>query len=98
VGDGSELRRFNDAVGNPDADHEVPDGLALAALAADRAGAVALGVDAPPAKVRSQPLGRARVPALEGEALDLGVRLPGIQLPLEPLDALRLRFLHGLAH
>ena len=98
VGDRSELGRLDDAVGNPDADHEVPDGLALAALAADRAGAVALGVDAPPAKVRSEPLGRDRVPALAGEALDLGVSLPGIQLPLEPLHALRLRFLHGLAH
>ena len=44
VGDGSELRGLDDAVRDPDADHEVPDGLALAALAADRADAVALGV------------------------------------------------------
>src|SRR5262249_23535842 len=64
----------------------------------DRADAVALGVDAPPAEVRPEPLGRDRVPALAGEALDLGVGLPRIQLALEPLDTLRLRFLHGFAH
>src|SRR5262245_14819852 len=98
VGDGSELRGFDDAVRDPDADHEVPDRFAFAALAADRADAVALGVDAPPAEVRPEPLGRDRVPALAGEALDLGVGLPRIQLTLEPLDTLRLRFLHGFAH
>src|SRR5262245_48167924 len=98
VGDGPELRRFDDAVGYQDADHGVADGLALAVAADDRVYDVPLGVDATPAEVRAEPLGRDRVPTLAGEALDLGVRLPRILLALEPLDALRLRFLHGFAH
>src|SRR4030095_13452763 len=98
VGDRPELVRLDDAVRDPDAHHEVPHGLALAALAADRADAVALCVDAPPAEVRPEPLGWDRVPALPREALDLGMGLPGVQLALEPLHALRLRLLDGFAH
>src|SRR5438128_7265178 len=77
-------------VRDPDADHEVARRLALTTLAADRADAVALGVDAPPAEVRSEPLRGNRVPAITREALDFGVRLPGVQLALEPLDTLGL--------
>src|SRR5438445_4188418 len=77
-------------VRDPDAAHEFARLLALTTLAADRADAVALGVDAPPAEVRSEPLRGNRVPALTREALDFGVRLPGVQLALEPLDTLGL--------
>src|SRR5881296_3698257 len=90
-GDRAELVRLQLTVRNPDADHEVACRLTLTALAADRADAVALGVDTPPAKVRSEPLRGNRVPALAREALDFGVRLPGVQLALEPLDTLGLR-------
>src|SRR5580765_6552045 len=72
--------------------------LALAALAADRADAVALRVDAPPAEVRAEPLRGHRVPAFAREPLDVGIGLPRIQLTLEPLDPLCLRLFHGFAH
>src|SRR2546422_3884550 len=90
-GDRAELVGLQLTVRDPDADHEVACRLSLTALAADRADAVALGVDTPPAKVRSEPLRGNRVPALAREALDFGVRLPGVQLALEPLDTLGLR-------
>src|SRR2546426_6913931 len=90
-GDRAKLVGLQLTVRDPDADHEVARRLALAALSADRADAVALGVDAPPTEVGAEPLRRDRVPALTREALDLGVCLPRVQLALEPLDALGLR-------
>src|SRR5215470_3989405 len=72
--------------------------LALTARAPDRAHAVALGVDPPPAEVRVEPLGRNGLPPLPRETLDLRVSRPGIQLALEPLGSLRLRLLYRLAH
>ena len=57
VGDRPDLPRLEHAVGNADSHHQVPNRLALAALAPDRAHAVALRVDAPPAEVRAEPLG-----------------------------------------
>src|SRR6266576_1175757 len=72
--------------------------LALAALAADRADAVALRVDAPPPEVRAEPLRGHRVPAFAREPLDVGIGFPRIQLTLAPLDPLRLRLFHGFAH
>jgi len=98
VGDRANLARLEHAVRNADSHHEMPHGLALAALAADRADAVALRVDPPPSEVRAQPLWRDGVPALAREALDVGVGLPGILLALEPLDPLRLRLFQGLTH
>src|SRR2546427_1090067 len=86
------------AVGDPDPHHEVADGLALAVLASDRADAVALRVDPPPAEVRSEPLGRHRVPAFAREAEDVFVGLPRILLTLEPLYSLRLGLFHDFAH
>jgi len=98
IGDRPQLLRLEHAVRNPDPHHQVANRLALPALAADRADTVALRVDAPPAEVRGEPLGRDRIPALAREALDVGIGLPGIQLALEPLDPLRLRLFHGLGH
>src|SRR5262252_3979315 len=72
--------------------------LALTARAPDRAHAVALGVDPPPAEVRVEPFGRNGLPPLSRETLDLRVGRPGIQLALEPLGSLRLRLLYRLAH
>ena len=92
-----ELMRDERAVGDADAHHEVGHGLALAARAADGAHAVALAVDAPPAEVRP-PLGRDRRVTLAREALDLGVRLPRVQLALQALGPLRLRLLDRVGH
>jgi hypothetical protein len=98
VGDRPDLLRLEQAVGNPDSHHEMPHCLAFAALAADRTDAVSLRIDAPPAEVRGEPLGRHRVPALARKALDVGIGFPGIQLALEPLDPLRLGLFHRFAH
>src|SRR6266852_451862 len=98
IRDGPELVRLEPAARNPDSHHQMPNGLPLAALPTDRADPVALRVDAPPAEVRAEPLGRDRVPALAREALDVGIGFPGIQLALEPLYTLRLGLFHGLAH
>src|SRR5207244_9045272 len=98
VGDRPELMGLEGAVRDPDTHHEVANGFALASLAADRTDAVALGIEAPPAEVRAEPLGRHRIPALPREALDVGIRLPGIELALEPLHALRLGLFRGLTH
>src|SRR5262249_2755006 len=71
-------------------------GAPFATAAADGADTVALRVDAPPAKIRA-PLGRNRRVALAGEPFDRLVRLPRIELTLEPLGALGLGLLH-VAH
>src|SRR3990172_12883027 len=70
----------------------------LAARAADRAHAIALRVDPPPAEMRVEPFRRDGVPALAREALDLGIRGPGVERCLEPLRPLRLGFLARLDH
>src|SRR5207244_5655098 len=83
--------------GDADAHHEVGHRLALAALAADRADAVALAVDTPPAEVHA-PLRRNRRMSFAREPLDLGVGIPRIQRLLEPFSALRFRLFRRLAH
>ena len=52
VGNGPHLVRGQRAVRDADADHEVRRRLAFPAFTADRADAIALAVDAPPAEVR----------------------------------------------
>jgi hypothetical protein len=98
IGDPPRLCRGQNTVWNADAHEEIPDRLALAARAADRAHAIALRVDPPPAEIRVEPFRRDRVPALAREALDLGIRGPGVERPLEPLRPLRLGFLARLGH
>src|SRR4029077_4960310 len=97
IGERAELVRLQRAVGDADAHHEVGHRLALAALAADRAHAVALAVNAPPAEVHA-PLRRDGGDALAGEPLDLSVGFPRIERLLETLGPLRFRFLRCLAH
>lgn len=98
VGDRPQLVRQQQPVRDPDAHHEVWDGVPLATLAADSAEAVALGVDAPPPEVGLEPgFGNRRV-ALAREAHDVVPGLPGVERALEPLDALGLRLPDGLAH
>src|SRR5712692_9000506 len=84
AGDHPELVREELAVRDADPHHEAGHGLALAALAADGADAVALGVGAPPAEVGVEPRRRNGLIALAGEAPDLLDVLPGVHLPLEP--------------
>src|ERR1043166_4168937 len=73
-------------------------GFALAARSPNGAHAVALGVDPPPAEVGVEPLGGNGIPAFAGEALDLRVGGPRVELSLETLGALRLGLLDCLAH
>ena len=98
VGDRRELPRGQEPIGDPDAKHEVGHGLAFAALAADGTHAVTLRVDAPPAKIRVQPFGGNRIPALAPEPLDLGLGGPRVDCRLEALGPLCLRFLSCLRH
>src|SRR3990172_878167 len=98
VGDRTELMREEESVWDPDAYHEVGDGLSFAALASDSARAIPLRVDSPPSKVRVEPLGGDGLVPITGEAENLLEMLPGIQLPLEPLDTLSLGLRQGLAH
>ena len=60
VGDGSQLVRSQQAVGNANSHHEERQRQSLAVLAANHSHAVALRVDAPPAEVGSNPLRRNR--------------------------------------
>src|SRR5580704_10928779 len=89
--DCAELVGAEDAVGQGDAHHEVRRGLAFAARAADCAGAVALGVDAPPFEIETSPFGEDRVAALSREFLDFVEMFPGVLRALEELDFLGLR-------
>src|SRR5205085_329597 len=91
VGDRAELRALEDAVGDPNAHHEVRGASALAAGAADDARAIALRVDAPPAQIRLQPRGRNRLVPRAEIADDLAVGLPRVELALQSLRALRFR-------
>ena len=90
--------RLEQAVGNTDAEHEVGQGLAFAALSADNARAIPLRVNAPPAEIRAQPLGGDRLKSLAREPTDFFEALPGILFPLQPLDSLRFRLLDRICH
>src|SRR5215469_10997890 len=101
MADRAQLARGEDAVGNADAQHEMLGGFALAALATDRANAVALRVNPPPLEINAGPFRRNAAAALERELTDLGDALPRILLALQPLYALRFglfRFLCCLWH
>ena len=98
VGDGSELVRMEQAVGDADAHHEEWQCLAFAVLAADHSGAVPLRVHAPPAEVCAQPFGRDGIEAFAGELADVVEPFPGILFPLQPLDPLCFRFCRCSCH
>src|SRR5260221_12895299 len=97
VGDGARLMTAQEAVGNSDAHHKEWRRFALAILAADHAGAVALRVNTPRTKICAQPLRRNRGVTLPRKGPNLIKMLPGILFAFEPLDALCFGFL-DLAH
>src|SRR5579864_4413997 len=92
IGDGAELRRGHDAVGNTDAHHKTLDGASFAVLASSDAGAVTLGVHAPPAEVGSDPFRWDGGKTFAGEAANLGEAVPWIHGALEAFGALRFGF------
>src|SRR6267154_2751549 len=94
VGDGARLLTAQETVGNSDAHHKEWRRLPLAILAADHAGAVPLGVNAPGTKIGAQPFRRNRSMTLSRKLAYLVKVLPCILCTLEPLDPLRLGFLN----
>src|SRR5579864_1351299 len=92
-GNGAQLIGAKNAVGDANAEHEIVGGSAFAILAADRAHAIALRVDAPPAEINAGPFGQHGGTALAREFANFLERFPGILAALQTLDALRLRFL-----
>src|SRR5271157_1429916 len=97
-GDRSDLVRQQYSVGDADANHEVPNGFALAASSADRTCAIALCIHTPEPEVGAQPFRRNRLKAIPGKQADLIKALPGILLPFKAFDPLRLRLLDLLCH
>jgi hypothetical protein len=74
-------------------------GFSFAVLAAGYAGSVALGINAPPAEIGADPLGRNRVEALTGETANLFEAFPGILGALQALHALGFCFFYrGFFH
>src|SRR5579872_280248 len=98
VGDDAELRRGQDAVGNSDAHHEALQRLPYSAGSASYACAVALGVNAPPAEIGTDPFGRDRLKSLAGEAPNFVEAVPGVGRALQALDSLRCRLFGWLRH
>ena len=94
VRDHLDLFRGSDTVGERDAHHEVLGRLAFPALAAECAGPVSLGVDAPPFEIGGSPFREHRFPAGGGEGTDFVHCLPWVLLPLKPLHALGFCFLN----
>src|SRR6267378_3609778 len=93
VRDRARLMTAQEAVGNSDAHHKEWRRFAFAILAADHAGAVSLGVNAPRTEIRTQPFRRDRSVPLPRKRPDLVEMLPGILLALQPLDSLCFGFL-----
>src|SRR5437763_7232201 len=91
-GNSSELVGLQQAIRNSDSHHEVRQSFAFAIPPADDAGSVALGVHAPPAEIRAQPLRRDRTESLAREPADLVEALRRVLLALQPFDSLRIRF------
>src|ERR1700730_8219062 len=85
-------------IGNTDSHHEVGQSLAFAVLAPDHAGAIPLGVHAPPAEICAQPLGRDGAKTLAGKSPDFIEAFPRILLPLQSLDSLRSRLCPRICH
>ena len=92
LGEGAELVRDQQAVGDPDAHHEAGDGPSHGALP------VALGVQPPPPKAQVEVVLRDGPKALPGIPEQVGQHLPGTTFALDPLGALRFGFLHRSVH
>src|SRR5260370_29790882 len=82
VRDGSELLRGEQAIGDPDTNHEEGHRLAFAAFAPDHAGSVALRLNTPPAEVRAQPFRWNGVKPGARETANFIESFPGILFPL----------------
>src|SRR3954464_11366883 len=89
VRDHAQLLRAHDSVRNPDAHHEALQGAADASLSSGDSSAIALRVDAPPAEICADPLGRNGRESFASEAADLGQPPPWVLRALETFDALR---------
>src|SRR4029077_7104357 len=102
VCDGAQLMRAHDPVRNSDAHHETLQCAPHASLAAGNASTVALGVNAPPAEVGADPLGRDRIESLTRKAAYLVQSFPRIHGTLKALRALRrgffFRFCRRIGH
>src|SRR6185437_9817406 len=98
----AHLRRLQQAVGRADAHHEVFGHEAFAALAADGADAVALGVGSPPAEVGADPFGSNAIASFARELAHFVECLPGVLFALDALEALGLGFFYrcgwGIGH
>jgi hypothetical protein len=78
VGNRSQLFRTQQTVGDPDSHHETLQRRPFPALAAGNASPIALGVDAPPAKVGSNPLRRNRSETFARKAPDFVQAFPRV--------------------
>jgi hypothetical protein len=92
VADGANLVAAQQAVGYPNAHHEVRRCFALAAGAAENSSAIALGINTPGAEVGAEPFGRNRSVPGARERANLVEMLPSILGVLKTLDALRFGF------
>src|SRR5262249_26033284 len=84
----AQLAGIDEPAGEPDTQHKVRRAFTLAAASADRASAIPLGINAPPAQVSLQPLVGYRGMSAQGEAADLLKALPWVLLSLEPFGPL----------
>ena len=87
---GTQLAGGENSVWNSNPNHESLQGTAFAVLATGDSGTVSLRVNAPPAKVGSDPFGRNRIEPLASEAADLIQAVPGILRAFQALGSLGL--------
>src|SRR6266403_1712939 len=88
VGNGSQLIRTQQTVGNPDSNHEALQRAAFPALTAGYARPITLRVHTPPAKIGPNPLLRNGIETLAREASNLLQTLPWVLGAFEALDLL----------
>ena len=98
LGNGPQLFRTEQTVGDPDSHHEALQRPAFSALAAGNARPIALRIHAPPAKIGPQPLRWNGPEPLTGEAPDFFQAFPWILGAFETLDSLCLGFLRCVCH
>src|ERR1700760_1870523 len=91
-----KLARGEKTIRQADTQHEVWQRFSFTVGSAENSGAIALGVNAPPAEVSLDPRFGDRSEALAREGADFFQTLPGILLPFETFGLLRLGFLEWL--
>src|SRR5579872_151131 len=95
---GVQLLRGQNAIRNPDADHESLKCASYAILAAGHPRSVALRIDTPPSEIHSDPVGRDRIKAFTGKAPDLLQPFPRIHGALQSFGALCFCLFHCGRH